>query len=83
MVMVDSLCQGYHWSYKDVLSLTVPQLLMLNHASHVNSERMKAKYDVKNDTDTESANDFRGKPVEELNDDELSQYFKTFTTDFR
>lgn len=40
MVLVDNLCQSYHWTLGEAMKLTLPQIFMLNHASAVNSKRM-------------------------------------------
>jgi hypothetical protein len=38
--MVDSLAQGYHWTLDEVFKLTMPQIILMSHAAHINSKRM-------------------------------------------
>jgi hypothetical protein len=76
-MMIDGLCQGYHWSFADAVKMTLPQVIMLNHAAHANSERMKSRVD--SNTHSEPVDGmFMGKPVEELDENELDMYFRTF-----
>ena len=37
--MVEQLCQTYHWTIAEAMRLTVPQIIMLGHASWVNYKR--------------------------------------------
>ena len=39
-MLIDNLCQGYHWTLPEAMRLTLPQIFMLNHAATVNSKRM-------------------------------------------
>lgn len=43
-MMIHSLCSGFHWSYEQAKSLTLPQIIMLNHAAWVSHERLESKY---------------------------------------
>jgi len=76
LVLIDGLCQAYHWSLTDALRLTVPQVLMLNHAAWVNQkrseERVKAKEADKDGKDPV----WCGKKVDELNSDEFAAYWR-------
>lgn len=39
-ILIDTLCQNYHWTLPEAMRLTLPQVFMLNHAATVNSKRM-------------------------------------------
>jgi hypothetical protein len=61
------------------MQLTVPQILMLNHAAWVQNERMKERSNVKVDVVSEQEpNVFNGKPVSELSSDEMAFYLGSF-----
>jgi hypothetical protein len=38
--MVDSLCQNYGWSFEETMHMTLPQIILLNHAASINSKRV-------------------------------------------
>jgi len=78
--MIDGLCQGYHWTFDEAFKMTMPQIIMLNHAAYVNGERMRAKWDKPEDDEPVSQVVMNGKTVEELNEDELGVYFRTFNS---
>ena len=40
---MESLCQNYHWTHKQAMSLTLPQIFMWSHAAHINSKRTDAR----------------------------------------
>lgn len=40
LILVDQLCQAYHWTFAEAMKMTMPQIIMLNHAAHVNAKRM-------------------------------------------
>jgi len=84
---VDSLCQAYHWTLKEAMHLTLPQILMLNHAAKVNSLRMDERIEkdrVKKDkADKEKEKRDKldpvipslGKRMSECNSDEIASQF--------
>jgi hypothetical protein len=41
--MLDNICQAYHWPLHEAMSLTMPQIIMLGHASKVNHLRLQEK----------------------------------------
>jgi len=82
LVLVDQLCQAYHWSYKDAMRMTLPQIIMLNHAASVNSARMRNRMDAKTATKaTQKVEDekdpvvYNGKRLSELSSEEFATYF--------
>jgi len=87
--MVDSLCQTYHWPLHEVMSLTVPQIIMLNHAAWVNQERVKKRVaneptaaDMRKQQEDELMNGdpivWNGKRLSELNSDEMAIYMNSW-----
>lgn len=42
-MILDSLAQAYHWSHQDMMKLTMPQIIMYNHASWVNRENYERR----------------------------------------
>lgn len=41
--MVDSLCQNYGWSFEESMHMTLPQIILLNHAAALNAKRVDLK----------------------------------------
>lgn len=41
--MVCSFAEAYHWSLRDIFNLTMPQIIMINHAAYINGKRFDAK----------------------------------------
>lgn len=83
---VDSLAQTYHWSYGEILKLSMAQVVMLTHAGNVNSQRLNVKMktvrgepDEPSNAPAESSDDlmFEGKRLEDLNSDEYMRYFNS------
>lgn len=82
-MLVDSFCQAYHWSFSDALKLTMPQIVMLNHAAWVNAEKAGLhKHDDRQGRPSKSAlRDEEdpvitsGKRMSELTSDEIFGYF--------
>lgn len=84
---MDSLCQAYHWTLKEAMHLTLPQILMLNHAAKVNSLRMdeRIEKDRKRKDREEAAQKLRdikdpiipslGKRISECNSEEIASQF--------
>lgn len=69
--MVESLCSSYHISPLEVVKLTVPQIIMMNHAAHVNYERQekmreRGKQEDRNPVQAD------GKRVEQMSTDQLN-----------
>lgn len=63
------------------MRLTMPQILMLNHAAVVNRARLDARTRHRQDTGTMTMEDvvntmplFNGKPINELTSEEYAQY---------
>jgi hypothetical protein len=69
---VDQLAQAYHWSLDQILELTMPQILMLNHAAWVSAERRRP---LKEGEFTHEPT-IRGKKLEEATTDEWVDYYK-------
>jgi hypothetical protein len=61
------------------MRMTMPQILMLNHAAWVNSERCKKRVDhmskKQKKQDDEDPTVWRGKRLSEMNSDELGKYY--------
>lgn len=75
--MVDSLCQSYHWSFRDTLRLTLPQMIMVNHAAHVNHLRVEARVKSKQVARDKESQMWHGKHISELNTDEYLSYLSS------
>lgn len=61
------------------MSLTMPQIILLNHAAWVNSEHMKQRMDTKTEArqdDPDNPVVYQGKRLGELNSDELARYYQ-------
>lgn len=86
MILVDGLCQSYHWSMKEAMSLTLPQIIMLNHAAWVNQEQGKKRYEAKQRREkkadgkplTMSDIVVDGKPMDEMTSEEIAQHVTTW-----
>ena len=75
--MVDQLCQCYSWSFQDVMKLTLRQIVLLNHAAHVNSERMKARTGAGSTAAAQPDKKvFMGKSLEQMSSVDMSLYYK-------
>ena len=73
---MDQLAQAYHWPLEKILDLTMPQILMLNHAAWASAERRRP---IKNKDDVEHHVPIKGcKKLEEATTDELIDYYKDF-----
>lgn len=67
------------------MSRTVPQIIMLGHASHIQSERVNRRLEAKKkqmDTTKQYEDEnpivFNGKRLEELNSSEMGHYYSSF-----
>ncbi len=60
------------------MRLTVPQIIMLNHAAFVNQKRSEAR--VKTQKDGEERVSYNGKDLGDLTTDELAAYFGGVST---
>lgn len=49
-VIVASLAEAYHWPIHEIMKLTLPQIILLSHASHANYEKHKARSEGDSDT---------------------------------
>lgn len=68
-MMIDSLCQCYHWSLEEAMKLTMPQIIMLQHASHINMKRMEARRSVtKKEAEKPT---IAGKPIEQASSKDI------------
>lgn len=86
-MLIDSLCQAYHWTLPDAFRLTLPQVLMLNHAAKVNGLRMdeqieRKKVDREKEEAEQKKRDERdpiiphlGKRISECTSDEIAGQF--------
>lgn len=41
------MCASYHWPLSEALKLTVPQVIMLNHAAWAEHENSQRRYEAK------------------------------------
>lgn len=57
------------------MRLTMPQIIMLNHAAWVNSERMKSRIHSKKNEDDDDQIVYKGKRLSELNSEEMAAYY--------
>jgi hypothetical protein len=84
-MMVHSLCSSYHWTYDQAMKMTLPQIILLNHAASVVGERTSRRY-KKIGGSTVSEDDnlaldpavWRGKKLSQLNTAETAQYLDGF-----
>jgi hypothetical protein len=82
MLLVASLCEGYHWTLDEAMSITMPQAIMLNHATWVSHQNSDRKYDAKRAKEKQQENGIIAKPhekaeeayVNSLNPAEMSRY---------
>ena len=63
---------AYHVPLAEAMKLTLPQILMLNHAAWVNYERAKSRHEDA----PEEIPTYNGKPLEDCNSDEWTAYMK-------
>lgn len=90
-MFVDSLAQAYHWSFEDMKSLTLPQLLLMNHAAEVNRKRadetherkkkreeLRKQQKEKEELKNPWIEEF-GKRFDEMDSDEQLEYFRMKT----
>jgi hypothetical protein len=78
-VVIDSLARAYRWSFDEIMSLTHPQIVMINAACEYNVKRGDEYYEWKKQQDeaTEqqaAKNPFVqsvGKRLDEMNTDEI------------
>lgn len=75
-ILIDQLCQAYHWTLPEAMRLTWPQILMLNHAAWVNGKRFD---ESRNKATNGDAPVMGNKRLEELNSDEMAQYYADWT----
>jgi hypothetical protein len=47
LIVLASLCEAYGWTLPEAMQLTLPQIILLNHATYVNRENMERKFDAK------------------------------------
>lgn len=84
-MMISQLCESYHWSLRDAMSITMPQLIMLGHAAGANAKKSKEKsdYDSKQreklreeeaDLDAKDPVVWNGKRLSQLSAEENAAY---------
>lgn len=77
-MLIDGLCQAYHWSFADAKKLTIPQIIMMNHAAHINNLRSDERVAAKEVSKGDDENDpivWQGKRASELTPEEQMIYF--------
>jgi len=83
LVVVQSLMEAYHCSLEQAMHLTLPQLIMLNHAAHIayiNSEkRADARHKEGGTPDATPGPSWRDDPVVGNNGERLSEIQKDDT----
>lgn len=47
LIVLASLCEAYGWTLQEAMQLTLPQIILLNHATYVNRENLERKMDAK------------------------------------
>lgn len=62
-MLLDNLCQAYHWTLDEAMRLTVPQILMLSHAAKVNYDRLQERVERDKVADKEKKELDRKDPV--------------------
>lgn len=74
--------EAYGWSYDQALSRTMPQIIMLGHASHITSERKTKRMEVhkttssrKKEIEEDDPVVLGGKRLSELSTNEYMLYF--------
>lgn len=84
-MLIDGLAQAYHWSYHELITLTMPQIVMLTHASHVNKlamdtrikkERVDGNYSTLENAMADSPI-WDGKRLTEMTSDEYIAYHRS------
>jgi hypothetical protein len=70
--MIDQLCQGYHWSFQEAMSLTLPQVILLGHAAWANDKRMKARSES---PDTKVVVGNKEKSFEQMDSKDYEEYY--------
>lgn len=78
---MDSLAQAYRWSYDEIMRLTYPQILLLNHAADVNKKRLDARIKSRRRDGTASIAEelsdmpvYKGRKLTDLTSEELASY---------
>jgi len=87
--MIHQICEAYGWSFEDAMRMTMPQIIMLGHASWVSHERMEKRIEARRKSDKKQQSTayidpgpvYHGKRLEEMNTDELMSYYGGFTFD--
>lgn len=87
-MIVDSYAQAYHWTYDEIISRTLPQIIMLNHASSVNKRRFDAKVNKGRRDNTQTLEErivdtpmWNGKRIDELTSEEYLEYHRSAMMD--
>ena len=69
-MLISSFAEAYHWPLDRIFQLTLPQIIMMSHASHVNGKRMEERVNKKSSRSTSSNNNF------DFNSDEPHTQFR-------
>lgn len=73
--MIDSLCQNYGWSYQETMRMTLPQIVMLNHAATVNAKRVEIRVKAKSNKDKQDPVVHNNKRLSELDSNDMASYY--------
>lgn len=71
-MIASSLCEAYHWTLEDVRKLTLPQIILMNHAAFVNRENSERRYEAKRKSEENLSSE--SKRVKEMKGKELTDY---------
>ncbi len=78
------MAQAYRWAYSDILQLTYPQILMLNHAADVNRRRLDLRIKQKRNDGTATLSEevadmplVGGRKLTDLTSDEYISYLSS------
>lgn len=73
-LLLSSLCEAYHWTVAEACKLTIPQILMLNHAAWVNHENSERKYNAKKPKNVDPLVSAEEQRLNEMSPDQLTRY---------
>lgn len=84
MLLVDSYAQAYRWPLDHILRLTMPQIIMINHAAHVNKKRLDRRIERNRERGDQPLEDriaempmWNGKRIDELTSEEYLEYHRS------
>lgn len=76
--MIHQFMEAYGWGFDEAMSRTMPQIILLGHASQVTHERMVNRTDANKKKRAEEDTNpvvFKNKVLEELTTDEWMLYY--------